>query len=123
MDNYCVEELTQTCKEFHVLHGGESIIADGNLVSQIFRRIYSNTYFDSWNKIGSSNSYMHSAHPTSLVINMSFRLSDQNDMATYLFKPSFPIYVVYRHEQDGAEYTVPVDFSYQTFKFVEVMEK
>lgn len=123
VDNYCVEELTQTCKEFHVLHGGESIIADGNLVSQIFRRIYSNTYFDSWNKIGSSNSYMHSAHPTSLVINMSFRLSDQNDMATYLFKPSFPIYVVYRHEQDGAEYTVPVDFSYQTFKFVEVMEK
>lgn len=123
VDNYCVEELMLIYKGFPVLYAADSVIADGGAVSQLFGRIYANTYFDSWNKVGSSNSYMHSAHPTSLVINMSFRLSDQSDDAAYLFKPSFPIYVVFRHEQDGAEYTVPVNFSYNTFKFIEVVKK
>ena len=123
VDNYCHEELTKICTDFPVRHSGNNIIADNNTVRHIFEQIYENTYYDSWNKIGSSNSYWHSAHPTSLSMKMSFKLSDENDKGAYRFTPLFPKYVVFKHAQEGTEYSVPVDFTYSTYKFVQVTEK
>lgn len=123
VDNYCHEEITTECTAFPVRYSNSSVIADGNAVTDLFNQIYSNTYYDSWNKLGSANNYMHSAHPTSLSLDMSFRISDQNDRDAYLFKPIFPSIVTFRHAQEGVEYNVPVKFSYATFKFVEVTKK
>lgn len=122
-DNYCHEELTTFCTAFPVRYSNLAVVADGNAISQVFEQVYSNTYFDSWNNLGSANNYMHSAHPTSLTMDMSFRISDQNDGGTYLFKPIFPSSVTFRHEQEGVEYNVPAKFSHTTYKFVEVKKK
>ena len=123
VDNYCHEELTKVCTGFSVMHSGGNVIADNNTVCHVFEQIYENTYYDSWNKIGSANNYWHSAHPTSLALKMDFKLSDRNDSRAFRFTPLFPRTVVFKHAQEGVEYTVPVDFSYSTYKFVEVTEK
>jgi hypothetical protein len=123
VDNYCHEELTKICTGFPVTCSGDKIVADNNTVSHVFQQVYENTYFDSWNKIGSANSYWHSAHPTSLSLKMSFKISDNSDNGAYLFTPLFPKYVVYRHVQDGVDYNVPVDFEYSNYKFIEVTKK
>ena len=123
VDNYCHEELTKVCTGFPVTYSGDKIVADNNTVSHVFQQVYENTYFDSWNKIGSANSYWHSAHPTSLSLKMSFKISDNSDNGAYLFTPLFPKYVVYRHAQEGVDYNVPVDFEYSTYKFIEVTKK
>lgn len=122
-DNYCHEELTKVCTAFPVRYSNLAVVADGNAIAQVFEQVYSNKYFDSWNNLGSANNYMHSAHPTSLTMDMSFKISDQNDSGTYLFKPIFPSSVTFRHAQEGVEYNVPADFTYTTFKFVEVKKK
>ena len=122
VDNNCHEKLIKTCSAFPVLYSG-GVVADGNIIKDVFSLIYSNTYYDSWNKIGSANNYMHSAHPTSLTMTMSFRISDRSDKAAYLFKPTFLPYVVYKHAQEGVEYKVPSEFIHKTFKFVDVKKK
>jgi hypothetical protein len=66
---------------------------------------------------------MHSAHPTSLSVKMAFKLSDINETALHSFKPIFPAYIHYFHEQDALDYRVTTNFSYTTFRFVEVKEK
>ena len=123
VDNYCHEELTKVCLGFPVMYSAGNVIADNNTVCHVFEQIYENTYYDSWNKIGSANNYWHSAHPTSLSLKMDFKLSDGNDSRAFLFTPLFPRSVVYKHAQEGVEYTVPVDFSYSAYKFIEVVEK
>ena len=35
----------------------------------------------------------------------------------------FPSSVTFRHAQEGVQYNVPADFTYTTFKFVEVKKK
>ena len=122
-DNYCHEELTKVCTAFPVRYSNTAVTADGNAVAQVFDQIYSNVYFDSWNNLGSANNYMHSAHPTSLSMDMSFKISDHSDDGTYLFRPIFPSSVTFRHAQEGVQYNVPADFTYTTFKFVEVKKK
>ena len=123
VDNYCHEEYLNTCTAFPVMYSNVGIVADGNAIAHVFDQVYSNRYYDSWNAIGSANNYMHSAHPTSLSMSMSFSISDKNDDGAYLFKPVFPSIVTYVHAQEGVEYNVPSNFSYSTFKFVEVKKK
>ena len=119
VDNYCKAKIVRECNGFSVIYDDEAI-ADNDAVSGVFQQIYENRYYDSWNKVGSANDYWHSAHPTSLSLSMDFKISDKNDGGAYLFVPLFPKYVFYRHVQDDAEYSVPVDFTYSTFRFVEV---
>lgn len=122
-DNFCDAMLQRECKGFTVRHIEGKEVPDGDTVRDVFQQIYQNVYFDSWNKIGSANSYLHSAHPVSLSVKMSFRLSDINDKSAQLFKPLFPSYIYYSHAQDALEYRIPVNFSYDNFKFVDVRNK
>ena len=122
VDNNCHEEIICEDNSVTVRNIESKEIADGDAVRNVFEQIYRNTYYDSWNKVGSANNYWHSAHPTSLDVKMSFKLSDVNDKSAQLFKPLFPAYVYYWHAQEAVRYRVPVNFSYSTFKFVEVQD-
>ena len=122
VDNYCHEETICEDNSVTVRNIESKEIADGDAVRNVFEQIYRNTYYDSWNKVGSANNYWHSAHPTSLDVRMSFKLSDVNDKSAQLFKPLFPAYVYYWHAQEAVRYRIPVNFSYSTFKFVEVLD-
>ena len=123
VDNYCHEELVDVCEDISVRYDGDKVIADENTVRNVFEQIYANCYYDSWNKVGSANNYMHAAHPTSLSMKMSFKLSDKDDDGAYLFTALFPDYVFFRHPQEGVYYSVPVEFTHAAFKFVEVARK
>lgn len=122
-DNYCHEELVKYCEDFYLWHEDKKVVPDGNAVREVFQQIYKNTYFDSWNNIGSANNYMHSAHPTSLTVKMSFKLSDLNNEPLHLFKPIFPTYIHYFHIQDAVDYRLTANFSYCTYNFVQVRKK
>lgn len=122
-DNSCHETVVRYCDDFYLWHEDKKVVPDGNAVRDVFQAIYRNSYFDSWNNIGSANNYMHSAHPTSLSIKMAFKLSDINETALHSFKPIFPAYIHYFHEQDALDYRITTNFSYTTFRFVEVKEK
>ena len=122
-DNYCHEALVKYCEDFYLWHEDKKVVPDGNAVREVFQRIYKNTYFDSWNNVGSANNYMHSAHPTSLTVKMSFKLSDINDEPLHLFKPIFPTYIHYFHVQDAVDYRLTANFSYCTYNFVQVRKK
>ena len=122
-DNSCHETVFRYCEDFYLWHEDKKVVPDGNAVRDVFQAIYRNSYFDSWNNIGSANNYMHSAHPTSLSVKMAFKLSDINETALHSFKPIFPAYIHYFHEQDALDYRITTNFSYTTFRFVEVKEK
>lgn len=119
-DNWCSASTSGSTEAFPVLHDAEGVSADSGVVYAAFDHIYSNVFFDSWNKVGSSNSYMHSAHPVSAKVSMSFKVADPNDESAYVFSANLPIYLFYMHPQDGVRYTVPTEFSRNLFKFTEV---
>jgi hypothetical protein len=122
VDNYCHEGLSGEAFGVPVTHD-DKVVPDNGAVRQVLQKIYAHLYFDSWNKIGSANSYWHHPHPTSLSARMEFRLSDQKDEGIYRFTPTFPKSVVFVHGQEGQEYNVPSDFRYSAFKFIEVSKK
>ena len=74
VDNYCSAKISKTVK--NVVLGSNPTVIDSNALKEAMNAIYSQTFTDSYNMIGSSNSYQHSAHPTSLTVSLRFSLGD-----------------------------------------------
>jgi hypothetical protein len=79
---------------------------DGGAVKSAMNAIYSQTFFDSYNLIGSSNSYSHHAHPTSLDISMKFSLSGDSAEKMVLLSLTAPSSVSFYHSQESVTYSV-----------------
>lgn len=123
VENWCHERLVRYSEGFPVLHSGDKVSADNGTIFSLFAKIYGNKYMDSWNNIGSANSYMHRAHPVSLDMKMYFKLYDESDRGAYLFTPLYYIDITFYHVNEEIEYEVPADITYSTFSFVEVIKK
>ena len=89
---------------------------DGAAVKAAMNAIYSQTFYDSYNLIGSSNSYAHHAHPTSLTA--SFRFSLSGDSATKMVPLSLiaPSSVSFYHSQESVTYSVSMKTTKQLNK-------
>lgn len=118
VDNYCHTVVTKAI-ENHVLTTTPVIIDDGGL-QEAMNTIYASTYIDSYNKVGSSNSYQHSAHPTSIDVEIELSLSGnfQGSVIPVVFtKPS---QTTFYHAQEDVTYNVPITSSLPLHKIAIV---
>ena len=78
-------------------------------IKEAMNSIYNQTFKDSYNMVGSSNSYDHRAHPTSLDISLRFSLGDSysNKMAPIVV--DLPVSASFYHSQDGVTYSVTMN--------------
>lgn len=82
-------------------------------------KIYNQTFFDSHNAIGSSYSYQHSAHPTTVRVTLSLKVNGKNEF--------YPITVTWNnstidfyHAQDGKTYSPTFSKTHKSYEFVRV---
>lgn len=122
-DNYCTANISTITGTFTI--GSTETLIDSQSVQGIFDKIYAQTFFDSYNKIGSANNYQHSAHPTSLSLTIQARLAGTSTEEGYI-----PVSVnvtgssaTYYHAQEGNNYSVSVTSSFPTMRFATVTEK
>lgn len=118
VDNYCHTVVTKAI-ENHVLTTTPVIIDSGGL-QEAMNTIYASTYIDSYNKVGSSNSYQHSAHPTSIDVEIELSLSGnfQGSVIPVVFtKPS---QTTFYHAQEDVTYNVPITSSLPLHKIAIV---
>ena len=87
---------------------------DGGAVKSALNAIYSQTFYDSYNLIGSSNSYSHHAHPTSLNVTMKFSLSGDAAEKMVLLSFTAPSSVSFYHSQENVTYSVAMKTTKQT---------
>ena len=106
VDNYCTSRVSRQVKD--IVLGQTSIVVDGNAMNEAMSAIYAQTFFDSYNKVGSSNSYNHSAHPTSLEVSLRFSLSGDWADRMVPIKVIAPSVVSFFHEQEWVTYSVSV---------------
>jgi hypothetical protein len=106
VDNYCTARVARQVE--NIVLDRTAVVVDGNALNDALNAIYAQTFFDSYNKIGSSNSYDHRAHPTSFEVSLRFSLAgDSADMM-------IPITVTtgsqtsFYHGQEGVNYSVSV---------------
>lgn len=109
VDNYCTSKVTKQMKDITL--GTNSVVVDGNAVKEAMNAIYAQSFFDSYNSIGSSNSYQHCAHPTSLEVSLRFSLSDDSAMRMIPITVSSPAMVNFYHTQEAVTYSVTVNTS------------
>ncbi len=123
VDNYCSANVSRQVND--VTLGISPVAVDGNVLKDAMDAIYAHTYFDSYNKIGSSNSYDHSAHPTSLEVSLRFSLSGEWADRMVPIKVSAPLTVSYFHEQEWVTYSVSVKTNpkLNRIAFVENLKK
>ena len=103
-DNYCSSNVFK--KVSYVVLGVTPVEIDGGAVREAMNAIYSQAFYDSYNLIGSSNSYYHNAHPTSLEVSVKFSLSGKHAEKMVPLSLSAPSSVSFYHEQDGVTYSV-----------------
>lgn len=120
VDNWYSAEIVRYSNGFPVLYSGGDVSADGGAVRAVFELIYYKGFDDSYNYIGSANSYYHRCHPVSMNAEMYFKVADKNDTGAYLFTPICSNLVRFYHSQEGKMYDVPSQFSLNTFNFIEV---
>ena len=106
VDNYCSASVSKQVKM--VTLGSTPSVIDGGAVKEAMEAIYSNRFFDSYNAIGSANSYNHCAHPISLEVNLNFSLADDSSYMMAPISVSLPSSVIFFHSQEGVNYSVPV---------------
>ena len=106
VDNCCTARVAKQMR--NIVLGQTSVVVDGNAVNEAMNAIYAQTFFDSYNKVGSSNSYNHSAHPTSLELSLRFSLSGEWADRMVPIKVSAPAAVSFFHEQEWVTYSVSV---------------
>lgn len=70
--------------------------------------VYAQTFFDSYNKVGASNSYQHSAHPTSVSCTIYVKTTADNEYYPVEI-PAFTGTAQFYHSQDGTTYYSPVN--------------
>ncbi len=104
-DNYCSAAFSS---------GEYTLVPDktpqsiGRALKQGMDGIYAQTFFDSYNNIGSANNYMHAAHPTSVKCSISVRTAGDGEFYPVTFELNgSPL--EYWHAQEGVRYSVPLD--------------
>ena len=113
-DNYCSSNVFK--KVSYVVLGVTPVEIDGGAVREAMNAIYSQAFYDSYNLIGSSNSYYHNAHPTSLEVSVKFSLSGKHAEKMVPLSLSAPSSVSFYHEQDGVTYSVAMRTTKQVNK-------
>ena len=113
-DNYCSSNVFK--KVSYVVLGVTPVEIDGGAVREAMNAIYSQAFYDSYNLIGSSNSYYHNAHPTSLEVSVKFSLSGKQAEKMVPLSLSAPSSVSFYHEQDGVTYSVAMRTTKQVNK-------
>lgn len=106
VDNHCSSNVSKKVND--VVLGLSPVEIDGGAVKEAMTAIYSQTFYDSYNLIGSANNYSHHAHPTSMTVSLKFSLS--GDSAGKMIPVSFtaPSSVSFYHSQDDVTYSVSV---------------
>ena len=107
VDNYCTATVTKKVNDIAL--GLTSVAVDGNALVEAMNQIYSQTFTDSKNMIGSANSYAHRAHPTSLDITLRFSLSGECSNCMIPIVVTSPTSLSYYHSQDALTYTVSIN--------------
>ena len=107
VDNYCSATITKKVND--VVLGLTPVSIDGNALVEAMGAIYSQTFTDSKNMIGSANSYEHRAHPTSLDVTLRFSLSGAHSNSMVPITITTPKSVSYYHSQDALTYTVSIN--------------
>ncbi|MGN0188209.1 MAG: hypothetical protein ACI395_01710 [Candidatus Cryptobacteroides sp.] len=122
-DNYCTANSSAVTGTFTI--GSTETLVDSQTVAGIFDKIYAQTFFDSYNKIGSSNNYQHSAHPTNLSLTIMAKLAGAGTAEGYMpVKGSVSgESASYYHAQEGNTYSVGITSAFPTMRFAEVTEK
>ena len=114
VDNHCSLKVSK--KATDVVIGSTPVVIDGGAVKEAMNAIYSQTFFDSYNLIGSSNSYSHHAHPTSLDVTMKFSLSGDTAEKMVLLSLTAPTSVSFYHSQESVTYSVAMKTTKQANK-------
>ena len=89
------------------------------ILTIIDAKIYAQTFFDSYNSIGSSNSYQHSAHPISLEVSLRFSLSGVSSMRMIPIAVSSPPTISFHHTQFPTHPGYQLDLSQRIFYLPE----
>lgn len=113
-DNYCSSNVSK--KVSNVILGLTPVEIDGGAVKSALNAIYSHTFYDSYNLIGSSNNYAHHAHPTSIDVSMKFSLSGDSAGKMVVLSLTAPSSVSFYHSQESVTYSVAMKTTKQTNK-------
>lgn len=120
-DNYCSATISKTTGPYTITTSETEI--GGGALTGAFQAIYNQTFFDSYNKIGSANNYQHCAHPT--TGSMTIKARQASAASGYI-----PVKVTvsgkdisYYHPQDGYTYTVSISSSFTPLRFTHVKVK
>ena len=108
VDNYCTANVAKTVSQVRLSTGYVNI--DGSAVKEAMNAIYAQTYYDSYNKIGSSKSYYHSAHPTSLKIALKFSTGGDYSGRGVPVSVTLPSAISFHHAQENVNYSVSTAF-------------
>ena len=123
-DNYCTATINGGVSGVTIGTGKTSI--DGGAIKAGMDAIYAQTFYDSKNWIGSSNSYQHSAHPTSVSVQLWIKVSSTVTNATELYPVSISwsnSSLPYYHSQDGTTYNPSFTKAHHNFDFVRYQTK
>ena len=119
VDNYCSTTVSTQVKALSLSTTFANI--DANAFNEAIDAIYAHTYPDSYNAIGSSNSYSHCAHPTSLKVSLKLSLAGSCSEKMRRIAVSMPSSISFYHPQEDVSYSVPVstEIKNNTIGFVE----
>lgn len=107
VDNYCTSKVSKQVKDITL--GTTSVTVDSGALKEAMNAIYAQTFPDSYNSIGSSNSYQHCAHPTSLEVSLRFSLSGGSEKRMIPIVVSCPTVLSFYHAQEAVTYSVSVN--------------
>lgn len=106
VDNYCSATVSKTVSNLSL--GMSFVPIDGNAIKEAMNAIYAQKFADSYNAIGSSKSYEHSAHPTSLEISLRFALGGEYADSMIPITVTSPTSIPFYHSQDDVSYSVSI---------------
>lgn len=108
-DNYCSATFSKTVTGVKPVTVNGVACADGGVLKEAMDAVYANAFYDSKNWIGSSNSYMHNAHPVDMTFKMEVLV--EKGSAVMLCPVSFTwdmTSIGYYHAQDAVTYNCSV---------------
>ena len=121
-DNNCSATISKTLTGITV--GSSKTSIDGGAIKAGMDAIYAQTFFDSHNSIGSSNSYQHAAHPTSLNVTIKIKVNSASTADLYPITLTWNASnLSYYHSQDGKTYSPTLTKSMPTWSFNRLKRK
>ena len=121
-DNNCSATISKTLTGITV--GTSKTSIDGGAIKAGMDAIYAQTFFDSHNSIGSSNSYQHAAHPTSLSVTIKIKVNSGSTADLYPITLTWSASnLSYYHSQDGTTYSPTLTKTMPTWSFNRLKRK